>query len=516
MRHHMVGPHRVAALALSLAVIVMSLFETDTSAMAQEPEQSEQPEQCPLGQTRSVDTAGNCCWPGQAWSGERCVGEPTSCPDGFDYSEDRTACVLLDCEEGRVRTADQIHCCWPDQGYSSAAGACVGTPSCPQFYLPEGKSCVPGPRLTDADSDGIVDAEDRCMDTPEDFDGFEDEDGCRDPDNDDDDILDADDACPDQKEDEDGYQDDDGCPEEDNDSDGIVDADDACPDRPEDMDYFEDEDGCPDDNDRDGVADADDRCPDQLEDDDGFEDYDGCPDLDNDDDGLADAVDKCPQDAEDYDLFEDEDGCSDRDNDGDTVADTGDLCPHEIEDKEGKYPGDGCEMPPWERYAIGWFGQAGQKKTTFRVTSRRFLTQRPANDRYNMLMLGWDITFGWFDLAIDLPGIALRRAGAAPDPNDERFLLAHLFGVSTGVNVLSWPQRDRNWFSLVNISVGVSGWSYINTTGGLPNALGAAWIRQQINLGDFVVQARYEHTLAETLEDATVAPSLTFGIGFDY
>ena len=32
---------------------------------------------------RGVDTRGNCCWPGQAWStaGDKCVGTP-SCPDG--------------------------------------------------------------------------------------------------------------------------------------------------------------------------------------------------------------------------------------------------------------------------------------------------------------------------------------------------------------------------------------------------------------------------------------------------
>ena len=48
----------------------------------------------------------------------------------------------------------------------------------------------------DRDGDGIVDAIDKCPDEPEDFDGFEDEDGCPDPDNDRDGIPDVQDKCP--------------------------------------------------------------------------------------------------------------------------------------------------------------------------------------------------------------------------------------------------------------------------------------------------------------------------------
>ncbi|MFP6684560.1 MAG: thrombospondin, partial [Polyangiaceae bacterium] len=51
----------------------------------------------------------------------------------------------------------------------------------------------------DNDSDGILDVDDRCPNDPEDFDGFEDEDGCPDPDNDGDGIADVDDACPNKK-----------------------------------------------------------------------------------------------------------------------------------------------------------------------------------------------------------------------------------------------------------------------------------------------------------------------------
>ncbi len=50
--------------------------------------------------------------------------------------------------------------------------------------------------LVDRDGDGIPDALDRCVDAPEDFDGFQDSDGCPDPDNDADGVLDSVDNCP--------------------------------------------------------------------------------------------------------------------------------------------------------------------------------------------------------------------------------------------------------------------------------------------------------------------------------
>ncbi len=113
-------------------------------------------------------------------------------------------------------------------------------------------------------------------------------------DKDDDGILNDDDACPEEAEDFDGYQDEDGCPELDNDKDGFNDDCDTCPDQPEDVDGFQDEDGCPDpDNDGDGVLDVNDNCPDEAEDIDGFQDEDGCPDPDNDGDGVLDGMDQC-------------------------------------------------------------------------------------------------------------------------------------------------------------------------------------------------------------------------------
>jgi OOP family OmpA-OmpF porin len=172
------------------------------------------------------------------------------------------------------------------------------------------------PNIGDRDGDGLKDDVDKCPDDPEDFDGFEDEDGCPEPDNDRDGILDEDDKCPLIPEDKDGFQDEDGCPEgdkNDRDGDGILDNVDKCPDDPEDFDQFEDEDGCPDpDNDQDGILDVDDLCPNDPEDKDGFEDEDGCPDLDNDKDRILDKDDKCPNEPETYNGTDDEDGCPDR------------------------------------------------------------------------------------------------------------------------------------------------------------------------------------------------------------
>lgn len=104
------------------------------------------------------------------------------------------------------------------------------------------------------------------------------------------------DRCPREPEDWDGYQDADGCPDDqDSDGDGVSDSRDMCPVEAEDGDAYLEHDGCPEpDNDLDGLADAEDRCPLDAEDPDGFRDEDGCPDTDNDEDGVADAVDQCP------------------------------------------------------------------------------------------------------------------------------------------------------------------------------------------------------------------------------
>ena len=172
------------------------------------------------------------------------------------------------------------------------------------------------PNIGDRDGDGKKDDVDKCPDDPEDYDQFEDADGCPEPDNDQDGIKDRDDKCPNEPEDKDGIEDEDGCPEKnkmDRDNDGIMDSDDECPDDPEDKDNFEDKDGCPDkDNDKDGILDVDDLCINDPEDKDKWEDEDGCPDPDNDKDRILDKDDKCPNEPETYNGTDDEDGCPDK------------------------------------------------------------------------------------------------------------------------------------------------------------------------------------------------------------
>ncbi len=142
----------------------------------------------------------------------------------------------------------------------------------------------PVPKVGDCDGDGLLDDVDvKCPCDAENYNGFEDEDGCPDdPDTDGDGIRDSLDTRRLLPEDKDSYLDDDGCPELDNDDDGVLDANDkdatgkSCANDPEDPDGFEDEDGCPEpDNDSDKVADLQDQCPNEAGPADG--DKPGCP-----------------------------------------------------------------------------------------------------------------------------------------------------------------------------------------------------------------------------------------------
>jgi outer membrane protein OmpA-like peptidoglycan-associated protein len=73
---------------------------------------------------------------------------------------------------------------------------------------------APEPTPTgDKDEDNIADNIDKCRDRPEDYDNFEDADGCPEIDNDNDRVLDVADKCPDKLETINGYADDDGCPD---------------------------------------------------------------------------------------------------------------------------------------------------------------------------------------------------------------------------------------------------------------------------------------------------------------
>jgi outer membrane protein OmpA-like peptidoglycan-associated protein len=162
----------------------------------------------------------------------------------------------------------------------------------------------------DTDKDKIPDRRDTCPTEAEDYDEFEDEDGCPDLDNDADGIPDTEDACPIEAEDVDTFEDGDGCPDPDNDADGILDGSDQCPleSGPENTG------GCPD-ADSDGIADLTDRCPEDA----GDLKFAGCPDTDE--DGLADPDDECPTESGPLEAF----GCPDLDNDH--VPNYRDECP---------------------------------------------------------------------------------------------------------------------------------------------------------------------------------------------
>nr|WP_244226908.1 OmpA family protein [Corallococcus aberystwythensis] len=137
-----------------------------------------------------------------------------------------------------------------------------------------------------------------CAQGPEDFDGFQDDDGCLDPDDDTDGIPDVSDTCPTEPETKNGSRDEDGCP------DTVPETKPATEGSPPSL--------APVDTDGDGIPDAEDRCATVAEDPDGFEDEDGCPDPDNDQDGIPDAADQCPLEAEVINGAKDDDGCPDK------------------------------------------------------------------------------------------------------------------------------------------------------------------------------------------------------------
>ncbi len=146
-------------------------------------------------------------------------------PEDFDGFEDEDGCPDLDNDQDGI----------PDT-----------MDKCPNEPGPRENDGCPYHRVRDRDGDGIPDDIDKCPDQPEDFDGFEDTDGCPDLDNDKDGIPDKLDLCPNDPEDKDGFEDEDGCPDPDNDHDRILDVNDKCPNEPETYNGFEDEDGCPD------------------------------------------------------------------------------------------------------------------------------------------------------------------------------------------------------------------------------------------------------------------------------
>src|SRR5262249_34480456 len=127
---------------------------------------------------------------------------------------------------GRIKQGDFV--------FQVAAGAgLISGVGVPNFRIIAGAAWQP--TGLDADGDGVGDQEDACPGSPEDHDGYLDDDGCPDEDNDADGLNDDVDKCPDDPEDRDGFEDQDGCPDRDNDADGVQDGYDSCPNEPEDM-----------------------------------------------------------------------------------------------------------------------------------------------------------------------------------------------------------------------------------------------------------------------------------------
>lgn len=131
---------------------------------------------CPNGMEKGADTAGHCCYPGQAWAGSKCVGLPIDCPTGMSISVSNQTCEPQTCTEGRTRAADGVHCCFKGQAWSSSQQACIGRAECPKGTEASGDTCV----SDDRDGDGMRNADDKCPDEAEDKNGYEDGDGCAD------------------------------------------------------------------------------------------------------------------------------------------------------------------------------------------------------------------------------------------------------------------------------------------------------------------------------------------------
>jgi outer membrane protein OmpA-like peptidoglycan-associated protein len=148
----------------------------------------------------------------------------------------------------------------------------------------------------DSDGDGVIDALDKCPDTP--LNVKVDEFGCP-LDSDGDGVPDYLDKCPDTPK---GAKiDQNGCPL-DSDGDNVPDYLDKCPNTPKGVTV--DKNGCPVDSDKDGVPDYLDKCPNTPS---GvMVDKTGCP-LDSDGDGVPDYLDKCPNTAKG--LKVDKNGC---------------------------------------------------------------------------------------------------------------------------------------------------------------------------------------------------------------
>ena len=156
--------------AATVGLLVLGALLRPGSVRAQDP--------CLSGMERSVDTFGQCCWPGQVWNGDKCVGPPTSCPSGFEVAPNGCEERFTECPAGQVVMPDQAHCCWPGQRWE--AEACVGqAASCPDTHTLVGEVCLPVPGCLDGreltvdrlhccwPGQGWSQSQERCLGVPE-------------------------------------------------------------------------------------------------------------------------------------------------------------------------------------------------------------------------------------------------------------------------------------------------------------------------------------------------------------
>jgi hypothetical protein len=119
---------------------------------------------CSDGMSVTADTAGHCCWDGQAWKDGKCIGTPASCPEGYDKQADRCWKSDVVCVDGTEESKG--HCCWPGQAWSTTRKVCVGIPTkCFKPLVPYHMADCTQP--TDANSRDGTPCGDGCFDEHE-------------------------------------------------------------------------------------------------------------------------------------------------------------------------------------------------------------------------------------------------------------------------------------------------------------------------------------------------------------
>ncbi|MBL8603649.1 MAG: OmpA family protein [Myxococcales bacterium] len=169
---------------------------------------------------------------------------------------------------------------------------------------------------SDRDGDGVVDADDQCVDVPAGPTPDPNRQGCPAPtDRDSDGVNDDNDQCPDVPQGDHPDPARNGCPIADQDHDGVLDSDDQCPTEPQGATPDPARRGCPaGDRDRDGVIDPEDQCVDVPAGARPSTARRGCPAPDADHDGIIDqpeGPDQCPDRPETFNGNQDDDGCPD-------------------------------------------------------------------------------------------------------------------------------------------------------------------------------------------------------------